>query len=298
MIEIRFLSLSTLTEEEKKAVSPLMQSARRPCEETKSGKIASLFAFKNDRPIGTLIAAYFPDIRQGLIRHFYVLPEERQQGVGTQLMVKLLEHLKTQKTKYLEINFNAASPTSPDLESILKKSGWRPPKILTKRYFFDLHIFNPPWLNHPPKLKTDEEIFLLKDRTPEEDQLLRRWDRENPLIHILSPFESNYELEPLNSLGLRYKGELIGWIATHRVEPDIIRYSSIYIHSEHRGSGSAIALLAASIAIHKKKEPDIQGLTEINQTTAPLYWKRFVEKRLAIESVKLEEIKISHIFDF
>lgn len=297
-MEIRLLSLSTLTEEERKAFLPLFENNHRTFEETKSSKIAAFFAFDEERPVGTIISSYYPAISQGLIAYFFVLPEYQNKSAGAELMKALLRYLHDLKIHSLEIHFNASSPMATSLQQILGNEGWSIPRTLTTRYFFDLHIFNPPWLKNPPPLRKDEELFFLQDLTKEEESTLKRWDRENPLLHILSPFDNDFPLETLNSLGLRIRGELAGWIATHRINSHTIRYSSLYIHSEHRGTGSAIALLAASIAIHKEKETDLLGLTEINEDNTPLYWKRFVEKRLASESTKLEEIKISHIFDF
>jgi GNAT superfamily N-acetyltransferase len=298
MVVIRRLSLPELTEEESKAVAPLLISSRVSFQESKNSQIAALFAFSEDKPIGTLIARYYPAINQSLLAHFFVLPEFRGKGIGTQLMTHLMSYLKEKKIRSIEIHFNASSETAGSLVELLKNTGWKPPSTLTMRYFFDLYLFNPHWLTHPPQLHPDEVLFPLADLTQDEIQQLRRWERENPLIQEVSPFEKNYELEKLNSLGLRCRGKLTGWVATHRVEKDVIRYSSLYLHSEHRGTGSAIALLAASIQKHKDQEPDVWGMTEINQMTTPLYWKKFVKKRLAIESVKTEEIKLSYAFDF
>lgn len=297
MVEIRRLSLSELTEEESQAVAPLLASSRVSISKN-SSRTAAFFAFSEGKPIGVLIANYFPAIYQSLIAHFFVLPESRGKGVGTLLMTHLMSYLKAEKIRSIELHYNASSETAGSLTELLKNTGWKPPSLLTTRYFFDLHLFNPHWLTHPPKLHPDETLFPLTDLTQEETQQLRRWEKENPLIQQVSPFEKNYELEKLNSLGLRSKGELIGWIAAHRVEKNVIRYSSLYLHSEHRGTGSAISLLAASIQKHKDQEPDVWGSTEINQPNTPLYWKKFVKKRLAIESVKTEEIKISYAFDF
>lgn len=297
-MEIRLLSLSMLTEEERKALLPLFPSHSLSFEESKNSKLIACAAFYDSLPVGIIVSSCYPAIGQGLLKHYFVLPEYREKGVGTHLMQTLLNHLHDLKIRSLEIHFNASSLNAPSLQHILKESGWSNPQLLTTRYFFDLHIFNPPWLNNPPQLKKGEELFFLKDLTPDEASTLKRWDKENPLLHLLSPFDDDYPLENLNSMGLRIKGELAGWLATHRIDNRIIRYSSLYLHPEHRGTGSAIALLAASIAIHKEKETNLLGLTEINELNTPLYWKRFVEKRLASESTKLEEIKISHIFDF
>ncbi|MCF2146425.1 hypothetical protein IQ276_008170 [Desmonostoc muscorum LEGE 12446] len=54
-------------------------------------------------------------------------------------------------------------------------------------------------------------------------------------------------LEPLNSLGLRYGGEVIGWVFTHRVAPDTIRYTTVAIAEAFERRGRGVGLLAEAI---------------------------------------------------
>lgn len=54
-------------------------------------------------------------------------------------------------------------------------------------------------------------------------------------------------MEPLNSLGLRYRGRLIGWMVTHRVAADTIRYSTLFVAERFRARARGISLLSAAI---------------------------------------------------
>ena len=62
----------------------------------------------------------------------------------------------------------------------------------------------------------------------------------------LSPF-GNTPAEPINSLGLRYDSQLVGWMVTHRVATDAIRYSTMFVDKRFQRLGRAISLLSQSI---------------------------------------------------
>lgn len=53
--------------------------------------------------------------------------------------------------------------------------------------------------------------------------------------------------EPLNSLGLRYDDQLVGWMVTHRVATDAIRYSTMFVEKRFQRLGRGISLLSQSI---------------------------------------------------
>ncbi len=63
----------------------------------------------------------------------------------------------------------------------------------------------------------------------------------------LSPFENDSRLEPLNSLGLRYGEEVVGWIVTHRVAPDTIRYSTMFVAQRFQKLGRGVALISEAL---------------------------------------------------
>ena len=72
----------------------------------------------------------------------------------------------------------------------------------------------------------------------------------------LNPFQDEAFIEPLNSLGLRYKGEIVGWMITHRTARDTIRYTAIYIREDLQEFGLAIPLLIESIKRQVGNEED------------------------------------------
>jgi GNAT superfamily N-acetyltransferase len=81
----------------------------------------------------------------------------------------------------------------------------------------------------------------------------------------------------MNSLGLRHQGEAIGWIVTHRVAPDTIRYSSLFVDAKYQKLGRGISLLSQSI--------QRQIASEIENYTFSVAWEnqpmiKFLERHL------------------
>jgi hypothetical protein len=53
-------------------------------------------------------------------------------------------------------------------------------------------------------------------------------------------------MEPVNSLGLRFDGQIVEWIITHRIAPGTTRYTALFVHKELQKT-RALALLPLAI---------------------------------------------------
>ena len=60
-------------------------------------------------------------------------------------------------------------------------------------------------------------------------------------------FVEDTRLEPLNSLGLRYQGEVIGWTITHRIDSETIRYSVMFVEERFQRMGRGFSLLTQAV---------------------------------------------------
>lgn len=87
-------------------------------------------------------------------------------------------------------------------------------------------------------------MFPWSELTPTEKQeiLPGQWDTPS-----LFPFSDDSRIEQVNSLVLRYNGEIIGWCVNHRVAPDTIRYSTLFVREKFQKLGRGVSLLAESI---------------------------------------------------
>ncbi len=120
-----------------------------------------------------------------------------------------------------------------------------------------------PWLARC-RLPNDYEIFSWRELTAAdrasilERQSLRRWYPEQ-----LSPFQQEDRIESLNSLGLRYHGEVVGWLITHRSAPDTVQYTALYVRRDIQRLGRGLALIAESL--RRQIESDVpKGLCQVD----------------------------------
>uniref|UniRef100_A0A8J7CWI9 TIGR03032 family protein n=1 Tax=Desmonostoc muscorum LEGE 12446 TaxID=1828758 RepID=A0A8J7CWI9_DESMC len=168
--------------------------------------------------------------QQAEIISLFVLPEYRCQGIGTRLVAYLEQELAQQGCVEITLSYSTSTLTNVALEPLLQKLHWQSPQInLVLGKTATEKIAPAPWLNKYP-LPPAFEVFPWLDAGLS-----------------LPPNVEAHRLEPLNSLGLRYRGEVIGWVLTHRVAPDTIRYTTVSIAQAFEKRGRGVSLLAEAI---------------------------------------------------
>ena len=96
---------------------------------------------------------------------------------------------------------------------------------------------------------------------------------------ILSPWSDEEIIEPLNSLGLRYEDQVVGWMITHRVAENTIRYTKMFVRKDLQSLGRAISLLAKAIKLQLETREDSKAVFTVFADNTEMI--RFVNKRLA-----------------
>src|SRR5690606_11087501 len=129
------------------------------------------------------------------------------------------------------------------LETIHSKSARGTPKPFMLRCFYDCFNFNPPWYEKPPALPSAFQEFKWNQLRKKEREQLEKDLKQSRIHTSVNPLSKKLPFEPLNSLGLRYCDKVIGWMITHRIAPDIIRYSALYVEPEYAFKGYSIRLL-------------------------------------------------------
>jgi hypothetical protein len=80
-------------------------------------------------------------------------------------------------------------------------------------------------------------------------------------------------------LGLRYKDQVVGWMITHRVAEDTIRYTKMFVRKDLQSLGRAISLLAKAIKLQLETMEDSKAVCTVFADNTEMI--RFVDKRLA-----------------
>lgn len=255
----------------------------------KDKKNALVFAtFEGDQPTGWITTYTYPAIKEALLTSLEIAPGHQNKGLGTSLMRHLIEHLKGLEFRLLNFQYNKC----PYLEAMLQKTGWEPSILLMRRYFLHHSTFTPEWfLSEEPSLSEDYTLFLWKDAHLSEIKTAKEWEKTNPHLQMYSPFDDKIPFDSPTSLGLRYKGNLAGWMINHRLNPGLLRYSAFYVIPEVRGLGPSICMLKESIRLHLADTLDMEGMMEINFKISPNRWIQFIEKRLAPYAIRTEDMR-------
>ncbi len=241
--------------------------------------------------VGCAMAQYFSINQTAQLYSLVVKENYRQRGIGQALFQCLETTLKEQDHIFaLGFEYEKNDAYAPAIEKILAHRQWNPPKLYLVRCHFDAYAFNPRWIHLANRFPPEMELFKWKDLTAEERKRIAFMRDQGMFLPYLSPFREEQQIDLPTSVGLRYKNQVIGWSITHRLDPDTLRYSALYIDKDFQFSGYGILLLSESIRLHKQL-PIPRAIFEINLQEIDLSWRRFVKKRLIPISDRVERMK-------
>jgi predicted O-linked N-acetylglucosamine transferase (SPINDLY family)/GNAT superfamily N-acetyltransferase len=245
---IQYLPLGNLTIEQSLTYNPLTfpKIQTRWSRQHPKGPLVGIVATVSGENVGLVLAEVFatqPNTPpEAEVISLFVLPPYRHQGIGTGLMQNLEAGLRTLNCTRMKLAYKSSSTTTLALEPLLKRQHWQDPtvnfvlgKTTTQK------VSQAPWLHKYP-LSDKFTVFPWSELTDADRQHIQTLDYPTSL----SPF-GNTPAEPLNSLGLRYDGQLVGWMVTHRVATDAIRYSTMFVDKRFQRLGRGISLLSESI---------------------------------------------------
>ncbi|MEG3898952.1 MULTISPECIES: GNAT family N-acetyltransferase [unclassified Microcoleus] len=212
------------------------------------GELLGIAASLGDEIVGLAIVELDTQSGKAGILSLFVEPEHRGQGIGTHLIQQLETKLIEMGCKRVQLSYQATEIAQVALEPILQRQGWKLPKVSLILVKAEAErIPKIPWVKKY-QLPKDLVIFSWQELTEEEKQQLQQGQEEKPWYQQgLSPFLDETIVEPINSLGLRYQGEVVGWMVTHRVAPDTIRYTSMFVEKRWQRLGRGIVLMAESL---------------------------------------------------
>jgi GNAT superfamily N-acetyltransferase len=177
----------------------------------------------------------------------FVKAKFRRRGIATELLRQAETILQEMRCSKLTLIYYSGKAITSAVEAFLHREGWSVPEIEGKVYQTDARIAAASWIRKTG-MPSGMQSFYWHEISEEEKARLGKL--EGSLYPaFLSPFKSNLPLEESNSLGLRIRGETVGWCMTYRIAKDTLLYDSVYISPEFRLSGCAFMLVAQSISI-------------------------------------------------
>ena len=205
-------------------------------------------------------------------------PDHRQQGLGKQLLAQMEQVLSNHGCQQVYMIYSSDIAT-PALEHILKQDNWLPSRLYSLVCSIKPQDFKKAsWMYRP--LPASFTTFPWLELTPQQRQEIQQQQQEGlKYPPELDPFREEDRIEPINSLGLCYQGQVVGWMITHRIAPDTIRYSALFVREDLPKIRCALPLLIAAI----KRQKEIPGVTTatfvVMAYNTPMI--RFLQRHLA-----------------
>ncbi len=247
-------------------------------------------AVKAGCPVGLVLAELSPDLRVAEVLSIFVTPAARRSGVGTALLTQLEQTLAERGCTEVQMVFMTGKPAIAALEQLLEKRHWTAPepRMIVCKSTID-RITQAPWMAQN-RLPASFTLFPWHELTAaERDTLHQEQQTATWFPADLAPLAQEQEnLEPLNSLGVRYQGSVVGWVMTHRLNADTIRYTCSFIRADLQRRGRIIPLYVEAI-----RRQAIAGIPN-GIWTVPLRHTamfNFVQNRMASYMTSIEMTK-------
>lgn len=206
------------------------------------------------QPVGLILISRSPDRKRAEVLSLSVIDAHRGHGIASELLAEAEQILAEEGCEQIDLRYTTNLPQSSALEHILQKRGWSPPTTLRIVCETDVSRYvNGPLYTLQIPLPEGYEIFYWKDLSALEREAILQRHTSTPggwFPDEVSPFVQEDIMEPINSLGLRYGHEVIGWLVSHRVSPTTIYYAEAFIAREHKGHGFGLMLAAEASRAH------------------------------------------------
>ena len=245
-----------------------------------------------DKPIGLAMAEIFPEDNSAEILSIFVASVYRRQKIGTALLTCLEQELHTRGCIKVKLFYKTGKPTALALERLLESCNWPTPQPWDIVCESDLDtIVKAPWFQIKFRFPPDMTIFPWLEITDRERIVIKQTQESEPWFdERRNPFQNEDNIEPLNSLGLRYQGRVVGWMLTERIASDAIYYNCMFVRKDLQKLGRGIALVVKAIQIQDEAKIP-KCIYRVNFNNPPML--RFVKKHMMPYLTFFEEVSYS-----
>ncbi len=224
---------------------------------TKDGNTVAVGCWLNKIPVG-LALFEMPNHgesneTEAFLFSIFVTSLYRRMGIAKQLLEKSEVILFERGINRIEGEYAKEHPRSGIIEKLLNSMQWEyePYRMLISTQH-GVGLLDDPLLRRISKsLSEDYEYFFWKDLSASDMETLKA--KIGNLSAGLQPF-SDYYIDYLhyNSLGLRYKGDVVGWMLTLKyMSPNTTDYANMYVFPEHAKLGYGMGLFYNSFELER-----------------------------------------------
>ncbi len=199
----------------------------------------------------------------------FVHAAHRGRGIATALVEGVETALRESAFESVEATYTTGKPSIPAVERVFAKREWEPPQLRTVSVRFTLdEAVSTPWYGRV-RLPAGAEMVSWKDVTPAEKAEIQESNRRDPWIpNSLQPWRHDVlGFDPISSLGVRYRGQVVGWMINHEMAPRTIRFTCSFMRKDL--SRRARILPLYSEAIRRLHEAGFECGTFVTPTVYP-----------------------------
>jgi predicted GNAT family acetyltransferase len=222
----------------------------------------AIAAFQENTPIGLGLAELpTTDEKTPEMLSLFIKSDLRNQGVGTRLVERLEELIRREGFSVVNTVYTTGRPGTGAVERILEKRQWSAAEARTITLRFSpQQAASTPWFRRV-QLLSDYEIFPWTELKVEEREDLKRSQNELGWIAKgLEPWHHDqHGFDPISSLGMRYRGKVVGWVINHRTGPGSVRFTCSFIWKKLGRRGRILPLFSASL--ERLREAGIDSCT-------------------------------------
>lgn len=289
---VEILDLDNLSLDDHRGFLKLIDEYHHPCMEGvdphgfPDAKVVVVGAKLDEKPVGILIARLPIETWSAQIYWVHVEKEFRNQGIGGRLFDALEEPLLESPALDIQMRYDTGTGTDQYLKKILIDQHWEEPRKASTKYYFD-RTFNAPWLHMKKEYPKGMTRFPWEELSDQDRKIIRHQLDQGRVPGHVSPFGAEEKIIDYDcSFGIRKDGEVIGWVVTHEVNPQVCRFTSLYIHDEYRSFGHVIQILADAIRMVYYKSSHRYAYFETGNDADDL-WAKFIKRRLAPYTCKI-----------
>ncbi len=164
-----------------------------------------------------------------------VQKEHRRMGIATALVEAIEDAMRARGFATVEAVYMTGKESIAAVERIFVKRGWETPDLRTVTVKFTMQeALATPWYGRMRLLLASAEIFCWTDLTADERRQLVESNQREPWIPDgLQPWRHDIiGFDPVSSVGLRYRGEVVGWVINHQVDARTVRLTCSFMRKD------------------------------------------------------------------
>jgi GNAT superfamily N-acetyltransferase len=243
------------------------------------------------RPVGLAIAVrgwaeptdpVAPPVTQARLLSLTVARSHRRLGVGRMLLTSIERALAALGVTQIEAMYAIMDDDArAAVDALFVGAGWSPPTVRMVQCRADEAVLAAPLMQEQMQLPDEYRIEDWVDLTAADRASIRDRQRDAAWFPpTLDPFRFEPEMEVHNSLALRYRGDIVGWLITFRTGPTTMFYRCMFARADLARLGRALALLCEAIRRHAALITPELGYGEWSTPASLPLMVRFIRRHL------------------